>query len=56
MHSPLAAVMQNHIFRVRRTNKRREEPSSSKQSYLNTYTAGLWDSRWARLAARRNHG
>ncbi|WP_312227650.1 NinE family protein [Pseudescherichia sp.] len=52
MHSPLARLIDRHIYRVRK-EKRKPSPLQSEIPTLKNYTASLWDSRWARLAARR---
>ena len=53
MTSPLARVMNNHIFKVRA--KRKAAPAPSEIPTLKGYTARLVDQKWLRLAARRNH-
>ena len=56
MHSPLARVISNHIFRVRKAKRRQAELSPSQIPTLKGYTSRLVDVKWLRLSARKNHG
>ncbi|NBC97879.1 NinE family protein [Atlantibacter hermannii] len=54
MASPLARIIERHIFRVPARRKRAVELSPSDIPTFH-YTAHLADVRWLRLAARRKH-
>ncbi|MCK1966846.1 hypothetical protein MT962_000632 [Franconibacter sp. IITDAS19] len=56
MNSPLARVINNHIFRVHKPKRRQAELSPSQIPTLKGYTAHLVDVKWLRLSARKNHG
>ncbi|MGK8935582.1 NinE family protein [Pluralibacter gergoviae] len=56
MHSPLARVISNCIFRVPVRRKRNPEIKPSDIPTLKGYTSRLVDQKWLRMAARRRHG
>lgn len=56
MNSPLASLMQKHIYRVRTPKRRQAELSPSQIPTLLGYTARLTQAKWDRLKGRRNHG
>lgn len=56
MHSPLASLMQKHIYRVRAPKRRQAELSPSQIPTLLGYTARLTQVKWDRLKGRRSHG
>jgi len=55
MNNPLARVMANSIYRVRKPKRRQAALSPSQIPTLKGYTARLVDEKWLRLAARRKH-
>jgi hypothetical protein len=56
MHSPLAKIIEQSIFRIPARRKRKLEIKPSDIPTLKGYTARLVDQKWLRLAGRRNHG
>lgn len=56
MTAPLVRIMENSIYLVPVRHRRRPEQKPSDIPTLKGYTAGLVDTKWLRLAARRRHG
>ncbi|ENN7401695.1 NinE family protein [Escherichia coli] len=56
MASPLIRIMENSIYLVPVRHRRRPEQKPSDIPTLKGYTAGLVDTKWLRLVARRRYG